>query len=206
MIEQDVFELKARVSHLEVELGALKGVLQNVMQRQAPDFNQPRQPGPANQFFDPMAAEAAFRQAVMTLKTMADLRHEPFIFIAAADPHNVATSGPQPVQALLNEEVKGRFVKLGAALSNLPRLKMLFVLQAQEECTTALLAEASGVSGGNLFQQLNELYSANLIFQPSRGRYRLTDSGRLLIEVLAWVLSSDNPRPAQPGWFENNPE
>jgi hypothetical protein len=206
MIEQDLFELKTRVSHLEVELGALKGVLQNVMQRQAPDFNQPRPPGPPNQFFDPVAAEGAFRQAVMTLKTMADLRHEPLIFIAAADPHTVSTSGPQPVQPLLSEEVRGRFVRLGAALSNLPRLKMLFVLLAQEECTTGLLAEASGVSGGNLFQQLNELHSANLIFQPSRGRYRLTESGRLLIEVLAWVISGDSQRAAQPDWFENNLE
>jgi predicted transcriptional regulator len=83
---------------------------------------------------------------------------------------------------------------------------MLSALMAQEECTTGLLAETSGVSGGNLFQQLNELYSANLIFQPSRGRYRLTEFGRIVVGMLSWAVSNPGKNWAQPGWFENNPE
>jgi predicted transcriptional regulator len=83
---------------------------------------------------------------------------------------------------------------------------MLFVLLSQEECTTSLLAETSGVSGGNLYQQLNELYSANLIFQPSRGRYRLSEIGRLIVEVLSWGVLNIGKSGSQPGWFENGPE
>ncbi len=208
MYERELDEVKARLGHLENELGMVKEVLQQAVNGQGASFAQKNQPDPGQpgQFFDAAVAEAAFRQALITLRGMAALRNERFIFIATAGPQNVNTSGPQPVRGLLSEETIPRLAKIGAALSNLPRLKMLFVLLAQEECTTGLLAEASGVSGGNLFQQLNELYSANLIFQPSRGRYRLTDSGRQIIEVLSWAVSNGGKNPVQPGWFENGPE
>lgn len=205
MDERESGEIRARLGHLESELNAMKEVLQQVVRGQGGNPIQ-RNPSGPGQMFDPAAAEASFRQTLITLRSIAVLRNERFIFIAAADPQNIITSGPQPVQALLTEEIKPVLANLGAALSNLTRLKMLFVLMLQEECTTGLLAEASGVSGGNLFQQLNELYSANLIFQPSRGRYRLSESGRLIVEVLSWAVSNSGKSLSQPGWFENGPE
>ncbi len=205
MDEQGLDQVKAKLGHLENELNSMKELLQLSVKSQEANRTQSNPPG-IGQLFDPNVAEAAFRQSLITLRSMALLRNERFIFIGAADPHNVTTSGPQSVQALLTEEIKPLLAKLGAALSNLPRLKMLFALMLQEECTTGVLAETSGVSGGNLFQQLNELYSANLIFQPSRGRYRLTEVGRVAIEVLAWAVSSTGKNWGQPGWFENGPE
>ncbi len=204
MDERDLSEVKAKLRHLENELSSIKELLEPVVRSQGANLTQKNSPG-TGPIFDPAAAEAAFRQALITLRSMAVLRNERFIFIAAADPFNVTTSGPQPVQALMTEEIKPLLAKLGAALSNPTRLKMLFVLMLQEECTTGLLAEASGANGGNLFQQLNELYNANLIFQPSRGRYRLSEIGRLLVEVLAWAVSNIR-KSSQPGWFENGLE
>ncbi len=203
MNEQDLAEVKARLHHLEAELTALKAVVHQGLTK------QPLNPTPVNASesvsFDPVAAEATFRQALLTLKTIATLRNERFIFIATADSNNVTTSGPQPVQALLTEEIKPLLAKLGGALSSPTRLKMLYLLFLQEECTTAVLTEISGVSGGNLFQQLNELYSANLIFQPSRGRYRLTELGRFGLEMLTWGISNIGKTWKQSPWFEDGP-
>ena len=206
MDERESGEVRDRMGQLENELSAIKEVLQQVVKNQGGNNPTQKNPPDPGQMFDPAAAEASFRQSLFTLRSMAVLRNERFIFIAAADPQNVITSGPQPVQALLTEEIKPLLANLGAALSNPTRLKMLFVLMVQEECTTGFLAEATGVSGGNLFQQLNELYSANLIFQPSRGRYRLSESGRLIVEVLSWAVSNSGKSLGQPGWFENGPE
>jgi DNA-binding transcriptional ArsR family regulator len=205
MDESELVEVKTKLRHLEDELNAVKKLLQHIVGRQDANPSMGNTSVP-NQIFDPAAAEAAFRQTLMTLRSIAVLRNERFIFIATADPQNVTTSGPQPVQALLTEEIKPLLAKLGAALSNPTRLKMLFILMLQDECTTGLLAETSGVSGGNLFQQLNELYSANLILQPSRGRYRLTESGRIVVEVLSWAVSNVGKAWTQPGWFENGSE
>lgn len=205
MNEWELGEVKAKLRHFEDELSTMKELLQHVVERQGANPSMGNTPG-TNQIFDPTAAEAAFRQTLITLRSIAVLRNERFIFIATADPQNVTTSGPQAVQALLTEEIKPLLAKLGAALSNPTRLKMLFVLMLQEECTTGLLAETSGVSGGNLFQQLNELYSANLILQPSRGRYRLTEFGRIVVEVLSWAVSNVGKTWTQPDWFENGSE
>jgi DNA-binding transcriptional ArsR family regulator len=205
MEERELGEVKAKLEQLQNELNSIKELLEPVVKNQWSNLTQNNPPG-TGQMFDPAAAEATFRQALITLRTIALLRNERFIFVAAADSQNVTTSGPQPVQTLLTEEVKPLLAKLGAALSNPTRLKMLFVLLSQEECTTSLLAETSGVSGGNLYQQLNELYSANLIFQPSRGRYRLSEIGRLIVEVLSWGVLNIGKSGSQPGWFENGPE
>ena len=205
MIEQDLSAIKAKLEQLEAEIRAIKEVLPNILTQQAANPAEAT-PFGTSQIFDPEAAEAVFRQALLTLKTIATLRNERFIFIAAADSQSLTTSGPQPVQLSLTEELKHLLVKLGAALSNPTRIKMLFVLMAQEECTTALLAETTGVNGGNLFQQLNELHSANLIFQPSRGHYRLTEFGQLMVQVLSWGVSSVGRTWSQPGWFDNSSE
>ena len=201
--------MKVKLHHLEAEVTALKGVVQQVVARQEGNpalVSAAATTSSRPVSFDPAQAEATFHQALITLKTIAALRNEKFIFIATADPNNVATSGPQPVQALLTEEIKPLLATLGGALSNPTRLKILYVLFIQEECTTALLGEVSGASGGNLFQQLNELYSAKLIFQPSRGRYRLSELGRFVLEMLTWGISSIGKTWNQAAWFENNPE
>ncbi len=76
----------------------------------------------------------------------------------------------------------------------------------REECTKMELSQVSGASGGNLYQQLGELYRVHLLTQPQRGHYRLTTQGRSLVEVLFWCADRLHKSPVQEsgqtGWFD----
>ena len=57
---------------------------------------------------------------------------------------------------------------------------------------------------------LNELHAANLIYQPGRGRYRLTANGQHAADVLFWaalqVRRALAPQIGQGDWFEPEPD
>jgi len=95
---------------------------------------------------------------------------------------------------------------LYAACGNPTRIRLLQTLYMREECTKKELSEASGASGGNLYQQLGELHHIHLITQPQRGHYRLTDQGRSIVEVLFWCAGrlhrSQIRETDQASWFD----
>ena len=129
-------------------------------------------------------ATQLLRDFLPALSQMAQTANQPLLFVATADGQQSAGGSPIPFASLAVEENVRPLADLGAALGNLSRVKMLQALLTQEECSTVALAEASGASGGNLYQHLSELHTANLVFQPSRGRYRLTPTGGWIVAML----------------------
>jgi hypothetical protein len=76
------------------------------------------------------------------------------------------------------------------------------------ERTTAELAVACNTSGGNLYQHLNELHAAHVIYQPSRGHYRLTVNGQYATDMLlfcALQVRRSWTHTGKTGWFDPTP-
>jgi len=71
----------------------------------------------------------------------------------------------------------------------------------KDELTTATASDDVEVK-----RLLNELHAANLVYQPERGRYRLTSNGEHAVGMLFWAaLQVRRPLPAQFnqwGWFD----
>jgi hypothetical protein len=119
------------------------------------------------------------------LLTIAKARQEAQLFVAFAEQETASGGGPEPIRWQFGDAHLEPLTRLGTAVSNASRVKLLQVLRREGESTTAALGAASGLAGGNLYQQLNELHAANLLFQPQRGKYRLTPSGRFAVDLHA---------------------
>jgi len=141
-------------------------------------------PGDDNR--DNRAEAALHRETLRVLTARSRERGERLILIASADGDTGAMGGPDAVREFATEDMEQPLVALGSAVGHATRVKLLRALVVRGECAIAELAEASGASGGNLYQHLNELHRANLIDQPGRGRYRLTENGQHAVDVLFW--------------------
>jgi len=155
---------------------------------------------------EPSAALAHLHDVLNALQAVAKTANERLLFVASADTQTGSGGGPCPVRRTADDdETAQALTRLGGAVSNPLRVKLLQALVLHDERTTADLAAACGTSGGNLYQHLNELHAANLIYQPRRGRYRLTVNGQHAADVLFWaalqVRRSLPPTIGQGGWF-----
>lgn len=155
---------------------------------------------------EPSTATTHLHDALDALQAVAKTANDRLLFVASADAQTGSSGGPCSVRRTAgDDETAQALVRVGAAVSNPLRVKLLQSLVLHNERTTADLAVACGTSGGNLYQHLNELHAANLIYQPGRGRYRLTANGQHAADVLFWVAlqvrRSLPPAIGQGGWF-----
>lgn len=163
----------------------------------------------ATRHFESSEALAHLQQVLPALAALARERNDRLLFVAAADPQTGGSGGPSSVRRLAaGEESVRSAAHLASAVSNPLRARMLRDLLIEGERTTAELAAGSGASGGSLHQHLNELHGANLIYQPARGRYRLTANGQYAAEMFfhaAREVRRASPLPDQGSWFEEEP-
>ncbi len=158
---------------------------------------------------EPAVALAHLQEVLDALQTVAKTANDRLLFVASADAQTGSGGGPSPVRRTADDdETVQSLIRVGTAVSNPLRVKLLQALVLHDERTTADLAAACGTSGGNLYQHLNELHAANLIHQPGRGRYRLTANGQHAADVLFWaalqVRRSMPPEIGQGGWFHQD--
>ena len=104
-----------------------------------------------------------------------------------------------------DEETTTHLVRLGTCLASQPAVKILRALLAGDQTQDELTA-ASASDDVEVKRLLNELHAANLVYQPERGRYRLTSNGEHAVGMLFWAaLQVRRPLPAQFnqwGWFD----
>ncbi len=155
------------------------------------------------------AAMTHLHEVLDALHAVAKTANERLLFVASADAQTGSGGGPCAVRRTADDdETAHALVRVGSAVSNPLRVKLLQALVLHDERTTADLAAACGTSGGNLYQHLGELHAANLIYQPGRGRYRLTANGQHAADVLFWaalqVRRSLPPEVGHGGWFQQD--
>jgi hypothetical protein len=156
------------------------------------------------------AIHHALRDLLVGLLAVRQHANEPgmkhLLLVASADGQTARAELPITIPELIPEHNMEALATLCAACGNPTRVKLLQVLYLREECTKAELVQASGTSGGNLYQQLGELHRVHLLTQPQRGHYRLTTHGRSIIEVLFWCADRLTRSPLQEtdqvGWFD----
>ena len=128
------------------------------------------------------------------------------LLVASADGQTARVEWPIALPELMQEHNQEALATLCAACGNPTRVKLLRVLYLRVECTKVELVQASGTSGGNLYQQIGELHRVHLLTQPQRGHYRLTTHGRSIVEVLFWCADRLQRSPLQEtdqvGWFD----
>jgi len=156
---------------------------------------------------EPSVAMAHLHDVLDALQAVAKAANDRLLLVASADAQTGSGGGPDSIRRTAgDDETAQSLVRVGTAVSNPLRVKLLQALVLHDERTTADLAAACGTSGGNLYQHLNELHAANLIYQPGRGRYRLTANGQHAADVLFWaalqVRRSLPPAIGQGGWFQ----
>jgi len=205
------------VEHQEGEVAKLRRRLESVEQRVA----ELQSVGPVTsplgwvgiagrvKTIEPTVAMAHLHGVLDALHAVAKAANDRLLFVASADGQTGSGGGPSPArQTADDDETAHALTRLGTAVSNPLRVKLLQALVLHDERTTADLAAACGTSGGNLYQHLNELHAANLIYQPGRGRYRLTANGQHAADVLFWaalhVRRSVPPAIGQGGWFQQD--
>lgn len=186
--DEELQTLRQRVDRLEQDLAALQGT------PPPRGWTKQVQSVPT---LDLATAEDLLQGVLPALLTIAQARQEAQLFVAFAEQDTASGGGPSPIRGHLRDEHLEPLTRLGTAVSNGSRAKLLQVLRLQGESTTAALASASSLAGGNLYQQLNELHAANLIFQPQRGKYRLTPSGRFAVDLLFYAALQVRGGPAQ---------
>lgn len=198
----DHIEFRRRLESLEQEVIGLKGMLgmqqpneQNTWVGQVEKVEE----------MDVQTARAHLQDMLPALQALARERNERLHFVAFADSQTASGGGPGPSRAFARDELVQPLASLAAAAGNPTRAKLLQMLLLRGECTVTELSEVSGATGGNLYQHLNELHGANLIYQPGRGRYRLTANGQFTVEMLFWcavqVRRNLPPEFGQSGWF-----
>jgi hypothetical protein len=187
--DENLQTLRQRVERLEQELAAVQG-------KPAP----PQSWTTRIQFvptLDLATAQELLQGVLPALLTIAKARQEAQLFVAFAEQETASGGGPEPIRWQFGDAHLEPLTRLGTAVSNASRVKLLQVLRREGESTTAALGAASGLAGGNLYQQLNELHAANLLFQPQRGKYRLTPSGRFAVDLLFYAALQVRGGPAQ---------
>ncbi|HEX2035209.1 MAG TPA: helix-turn-helix domain-containing protein [Chloroflexota bacterium] len=198
-------ELQRRVEALEAAVAAFQGQRTEGRgaQRTGPAARDEVGPVPE---LDPATAEVRLLEGMLpALQAVARQRQDRLLLVAVADATSWSGGSPQSVRALVEADLAGALARLGAAAGSGPRARLLQAMARGEERTTAELARASGASGGNLYQHLHALHGANLLYQPARGRYRLTANGQLAVELLLCaalqVRVSLPPDFGQGQWF-----
>ncbi len=197
----DIADLRRRLERIEQQIGMGQPV--------APSGVAPDWAGTIGRVkkMEPPAAMDYLQGVLGALQSIAKMGNDRLLFVASADARTGSGGGPSPVGRTADDEETARsLVRVGTAVGNPLRVKLLQALVLHEERSTADLAAACGTSGGNLYQHLNELHAANLIYQPGRGRYRLTANGQHAADVLFWaalqVRRGLPPEIGQGNWFE----
>ena len=182
---ESVTDLRRRVKSIERTLA-------EILERQASGRTdgggaQGAVVGQAGDGARPPALDAVSLPDVLpALHDAARARGERLLLVAFADPEAASGGDSMPVLSLADDENLRPLTTLCAAASNPIRARILQALLLHGEGTTTALGAASGTGGGNLYQHLNELQGANLIYQPGRGHYSLTLTGRQTVELLFW--------------------
>ena len=199
----DQVEFRRRLESLEREVTELKGILGRQKRNESHTWV-----GRIEQVkeVDAQTAMEQLQAVLPALQALARERNERLHFVAFANSQTASGGGPSPSRAFARDELVQPLASLAAAVGNPTRAKLLQLLLLKEECSVAELSEVSGATGGNLYQHLNELHGANLIYQPGRGRYRLTANGQFTVEMLFWcavqVRRTLPPEIGQSGWFD----
>ena len=200
----DQAEFRHRLESLEQEVIELKGMLGMQQSKEQGTWVVGRVEKVEE--MDVQTARTHLQDMLPALQALARERNERLHFVAFADSQTASGGGPSPSRAFARDEMVQPLASLAAAVGNPTRAKLLQMLLLREECTVAELSETSGATGGNLYQHLNELHGANLIYQPGRGRYRLTANGQFTVEMLFWcavqVRRNLPPEFGQSGWFD----
>lgn len=199
----DQVEFRRRLESLEREVTELKEILgrqkRNESHAWVGRIEQVKE-------VDTQTAMDQLQAVLPALQALAQERNERLHFVAFADSQTASGGGPSPSRTFARDELVQPLASLAAAVGNHTRAKLLQLLLLKEECTAAELSEVSGATGGNFYQHLNELHGANLIYQPGRGRYRLTANGQFTVEMLFWcavqVRRTLSPEFRQSGWFD----
>lgn len=90
-------------------------------------------------------------------------------------------------EAVLREKVDpAELVRILTIMASEPRMRIMQALLTEEK-SAADVGAAIGLEGGPLYHHLAELQKADIIKQPGRGRYALTNSGTDLFYYLAAV-------------------
>ncbi len=200
----DQAEFRHRLESLEQEVIELKGMLGMQQSKEQGTWVVGRVEKVEE--MDVQTARTHLQDMLPALQALARERNERLHFVAFADSQTASGGGPSPSRAFARDEMVQPLASLAAAVGNPTRAKLLQMLLLREECTVSELSETSGATGGNLYQHLNELHGANLIYQPGRGRYRLTANGQFTVEMLFWcavqVRRNLPPEFGQSGWFD----
>ena len=200
----DQAEFRHRLESLEQEVIELKGMLGMQQSKEQGTWVVGRVEKVEE--MDVQTARTHLQDMLPALQALARERDERLHFVAFADSQTASGGGPSPSRAFARDEMVQPLASLAAAVGNPTRAKLLQMLLLREECTVTELSETSGATGGNLYQHLNELHGANLIYQPGRGRYRLTANGQFTVEMLFWcavqVRRNLPPEFGQSGWFD----
>jgi len=184
--------VKERIARLEQEMSALQG-----QQRSAVSRNTMSE-GTQATWQHSAEIPQLHRETMRVLSACAKEARGRVIFVATADEQTAATGGPDSAQQLANATMIQPLAYLGVAIGHPSRVKMVRLLLLQGECTVAELVQISETSGGNLYQHLDAIQAANLLYQPGRGRYRLTEDGQRVAAVLFWcALQVGVASPAQ---------
>lgn len=148
---------------------------------------------------DPACAMELLKSAMQAVQSIARDRGKRVLFVATGDPRGGGAGGPDSVRGMASdEETAEHLARLASAVGSPEVVKLLQALVLAEERTTAELADAGGATGADLARHLDALHEAHLIYQPGRGRYRLTASGRYAAEMLFW--SALQVRRSLPSW------
>ena len=203
--DQDAADLRRRLERVEQQVAALQSALPSGA---ASGWTSTTRRVAA---MEPSAALAHLHDVLNALQAVAKTTNDRLLFVASADAQTGSGGGPCSVRRTADDdETAGALGRVGTAVSNPLRVKLLQALVLYDERATADLAAACGTSGGNLYQHLNELHAANLIYQPGRGRYRLTANGQHAADVLFWaalqVRRSLPPAIGQGDWFPQDPQ
>ena len=200
----DQAEFRHRLESLEQEVIELKGMLGMQQSKEQGTWVVGRVEKVEE--MDVQTARTHLQDMLPALQALARERDERLHFVAFADSQTASGGGPSPSRAFARDEMVQPLASLAAAVGNPTRAKLLQMLLLREECTVSELSETRGATGGNLYQHLNELHGANLIYQPGRGRYRLTANGQFTVEMLFWcavqVRRNLPPEFGQSGWFD----
>src|SRR5258706_184983 len=200
----DQAEFRHRLESLEQEVIELKGMLGMQQSKEQGTWVVGRVEKVEE--MDVQTARTHLQDMLPALQALARERNERLHFVAFADSQTASGGGPSFSRAFARDEMVQFFASLVAVVGNPTRAKLLQMLLLREECTVSELSETSGATGGNLYQYLNELHGVNLIYQPGRGRYRLTANGQFTVEMLFWcavqVRRNLSLEFGQSGWFD----
>ncbi len=143
--------------------------------------------------------------AVHAAQRIAQRRGDRMVFAgwAGADGTGGFGGPDSPRRIADDEETTTHLVRLGTCLAShqASRFSDRSSPAIKDELTTATASDDVEVK-----RLLNELHAANLVYQPERGRYRLTSNGEHAVGMLFWAaLQVRRPLPAQFnqwGWFD----